>query len=206
MENQKKNTSLYVIIAVLCTLVFVLGGYIIYDKIIDKDTSKDSAQTTTTTTTNTNKNDNTSIDNNSTNKTFVIDNELIESAIKTSLIQNIGKDEKQGIWGYDNSIWAEGHKTLRTELKDDKIYAYVLAEIGTYTKKNGTYENTSGMAGPIVIIFTKNYEFISYEMPTDGEGWTESLKSIFPSDLVDQSTSVDYRVDFYQNQINAYLN
>lgn len=205
MDNQKKNTSLYVIIAILCTLVFVLGGYIIYDKINDKNTSNDSTQTATTTT-KTNKNDNTSIDNNSTNKTFVIDNKLIESAIKTSLIQNIGKDDKQGIWGYDNSIWAEGHKTLRTELKDDKIYAYVLAQIGTYTKKNGTYENTSGMAGPIVIIFTKNYEFISYEMPSDGEGWTESLKRIFPSDLVDQSTSVDYRVDFYQNQINAYLN
>lgn len=42
-------------------------------------------------------------------------------------------------------------------------------------------------------------------MPLAGEGWTDSLKRIFPSDLVDQSTSVDYRVDFYQNQINAYL-
>jgi hypothetical protein len=201
MQNKSNN----VLVFMLLVLVFVLGGYIIYDKINDKNTSNDSTQTATTTT-KTNKNDNTSIDNNSTNKTFVIDNKLIESAIKTSLIKNIGKDEKQGIWGYDNSIWAEGHKTLRTELKDDKIYAYVLAQIGTYTKKNGTYENTSGMAGPIVIIFTKNYEFISYEMPSDGEGWTESLKRIFPSDLVDQSTSVDYRVDFYQNQINAYLN
>ena len=156
MDNQKKITRLYIIIAILGTLVFALGAYIIIDKI--------------TTTINSDKGNSTSTDNYSTNKPFVIDNEQIESAIKTSL-----------------------------------IYAYVVALIGTYTKNNETYNDGSAMAGPMVILFTKKYEFISYKIPADGMGWTESLKSIFPSDLIDQATNVNYKDDFYQNQINAYL-
>ena len=192
MDNQKKITRLYIIIAILGTLVFALGAYIIIDKI--------------TTTINSNKDNSTSTDNYSTNKPFVIDNEQIESAIKTSLIENIGKkDEGLGYLDNSNSILAEAHKTLRTELKDDVIYAYVVALIGTYTKNNETYNDSSAMAGPMVILFTKNYEFISYKIPEDGMGWTESLKSIFPSDLIDQATNVNYKDDFYQNQIKAYL-
>lgn len=39
MEEKKSNTSLYIIIVVLCLLVLGLGGYIAYDKIIsNKDT------------------------------------------------------------------------------------------------------------------------------------------------------------------------
>ena len=192
MDNQKKITRLYIIIAILGTLVFALGAYIIIDKI--------------TTTINSNKDNSTSTDNYSTNKPFVIDNEQIESAIKTSLIENIGKkDEGLGYLDNSNSILAEAHKTLRTELKDDVIYAYVVALIGTYTKNNETYNDSSAMAGPMVTLFTKKYEFISYKIPEDGMGWTESLKSIFPSDLIDQATNVNYKDDFYQNQIKAYL-
>ena len=192
MDNQKKITRLYIIIAILGTLVFALGAYIIIDKI--------------TTTINSDKDNSTSTDNYSTNKPFAIDDEQIESAIKTSLIENIGKkDEGLGYLDNSNSILAEAHKTLRTELKDDVIYAYVVALIGTYTKNNETYNNSSAMAGPMVILFTKKYEFISYKIPADGMGWTESLKSIFPSDLIDQATNVNYKDDFYQNQINAYL-
>ncbi len=36
MENQKKNTGLYVIIAILCVLVIGLGGYIVSSKLLDK--------------------------------------------------------------------------------------------------------------------------------------------------------------------------
>ena len=100
MDNQKKITRLYIIIAILGTLVFALGAYIIIDKI--------------TTTINSDKGNSTSTDNYSTNKPFVIDNEQIESAIKTSLIENIGKkDEGLGYLDNSNSILAEAHKTLR---------------------------------------------------------------------------------------------
>ena len=35
MEEKKSNTSLYIIIVILCLLVLGLGGYIVYDKILD---------------------------------------------------------------------------------------------------------------------------------------------------------------------------
>lgn len=36
MENEKKNTGLYAVIAILCVLVIVLGGYIVSSKLLDK--------------------------------------------------------------------------------------------------------------------------------------------------------------------------
>lgn len=38
MENQNKNSGLYVLVAVLCVLVLILGGYIVYDKVLSKPT------------------------------------------------------------------------------------------------------------------------------------------------------------------------
>ena len=35
MDNQKKNTGLYVLIVILCLLVLALGGYIVYDKCLN---------------------------------------------------------------------------------------------------------------------------------------------------------------------------
>ena len=43
MENQKRNTVLYILIITLFVLVLALGGYIVYDKIInDKEIGSDS--------------------------------------------------------------------------------------------------------------------------------------------------------------------
>lgn len=50
MDSQKKNTGLYVLIAILCVLVLALGGYIVYDK-----TQNDKSSTTTTTDTTNNE-------------------------------------------------------------------------------------------------------------------------------------------------------
>lgn len=152
-----------------------------------------------------------------------LDNEKIETAIKMALVKNIAENE--GIISVDdNSILAEGHKTLRTEIKDDKINAYVLASIGIYTEtddlipeykkqfeiqipeKNVTYLMGQSMQGPFVIVFTKNYEFTSYNIPSDGMGWNESLKELFPDDLLEEATGVDYGTDFFKNQIKSYLN
>lgn len=36
MENQNKNNRLYVLIGILCILVLILGGYIVYDKFLSK--------------------------------------------------------------------------------------------------------------------------------------------------------------------------
>lgn len=36
MENQSKNNGLYVLVGILCVLVLILGGYIVYDKLLSK--------------------------------------------------------------------------------------------------------------------------------------------------------------------------
>ncbi len=53
MDNQKKNTGLYVLIAILCVLVLALGGYIVYDK------TQNNKTTTTDTTNNASNSNNT---------------------------------------------------------------------------------------------------------------------------------------------------
>lgn len=55
MENQKKNTGLYIIIAILCVLVIVLGGYIVSSKLLDKKQDNQTNQNKT--------NDNTATNN-----------------------------------------------------------------------------------------------------------------------------------------------
>ena len=39
MENQKNNSGLMVLIVILCLIVLGLGGYIVYDKVINKEKS-----------------------------------------------------------------------------------------------------------------------------------------------------------------------
>ena len=42
MENQNKNSELYVLIVILCILVLGLGGYIVYDKVINPQNTQKS--------------------------------------------------------------------------------------------------------------------------------------------------------------------
>lgn len=54
MNNQKKNTGLYVLIAILCVMVLALGGYIVYDKIQNNKTTATDTTNNASNSTNTN--------------------------------------------------------------------------------------------------------------------------------------------------------
>lgn len=82
MDVQKKNTGLYVLIAILCVLVLVLGGYFVYDK---THNDKTSATTTTDTTNNTaNSNTNTLVSKLDNTKDWVYDAEYTKNVTANS--------------------------------------------------------------------------------------------------------------------------
>lgn len=64
MESQSKNIGLYIVIGILCILVLLLGGYIVYDKVLsDKHSSEN------------NNNSNVAENNNQSNNNTVSSNE-----------------------------------------------------------------------------------------------------------------------------------
>ena len=135
-----------------------------------------------------------------------IDEALLEAEIKKAIIK-ITKEKFEG-YGYENPVYAEGHKTLRSEIKENQIYAYVDAEFGVYTKENGQWYDRSGSAGPLILIFSirsnNNYEYDSFiQALIDGD--VINFVDEFPSDLVSEYENTDYGTDFFQDQINSYL-
>lgn len=75
MDNQKKNTGLYVLIFILFVLVLALGGYIVYDK----TQNKKPVETSTTNTTNTNTDTNTLVSKIDNTKDWVYDAEYTKN-------------------------------------------------------------------------------------------------------------------------------
>jgi hypothetical protein len=199
----KKKRKLLIFTIILAIYVLGIGSYIVYDKLeVRKQTNEN------------NKNNIKDVIE-SVSETIVepiqevlqsnnVDDTLNE-AIKTSLIVNIATDETVGLTRNSNTFYAEGHNVLKTENTEDGIVVYLTAIIKTFVIKNGEYINTSSIYNPIKITFNKSYEFVSFEMP-NSEDWENSLKEIFPSDLVTSASSVDYRIDFYEDQIKNYLN
>ena len=137
------------------------------------------------------------------------DEEKIEDAIKSALLNEIVRKEVLGIVPDLNVVTpAEGHETLRTEVVDGKLYAYVTAQVSV-TPKDGSEYTDSSVSAPFVLIFdiddSGNYVYSDYKIPEDGGNFTDSLKEIFPEDLIEKATNADYSSDFYQDQIKSYL-
>ena len=144
--------------------------------------------------------------NNKQEESYVVDETKLESVVKKTLIEKIGKSE-DGPCYKEDGICAEGHKILRYEIKDNKIFAYVLAEIVLYISENGKYNESSGQAGPITMIFdieNDYYKIYEVKQPANGASYDKSLKEMFPYDLINK-TKENYNTDFYQNQIKTYL-
>lgn len=112
----------------------------------------------------------------------------------------------------ENNHYAEGHKILKAEKKDGKIYAYVVAEYGLYELKDGVVTVTNAAARPLTLIYevkegdVMEYVLTQYMKTEDGgdDVWLASLQKMFPEDLID-SAKVDYSDEFYQKQIRNYF-
>ncbi len=188
MENKK--SGLLILIIVLSLLVIGLGSYLVYDKV-----SKD----------------NEIIDDKENDNTDTPITQINESSLETEISKAIIKIANEELFVFEDSVYAEGHKTLRSEIKNNQIYAYVLATYGAYIKENGQWDITSGSAGPLVLVFNiksnSNYEYDSSTLPPESCGNVSCASLIFPSDLiVEAENNQDFSTDYYQNQIKKYLN
>lgn len=136
------------------------------------------------------------------------DNNSLESYIKKAIIEIVNEKLYKDVTDKTEKVLAEGHKTLKTEEKYGKIYVYVVAEYGVYELENDEIMPVSASASPITIVLdSSDYRMIEYSLPSDNgdEAWMASLKEMFPEDLISEVTSVDYKEEFYQEQIKKYF-
>lgn len=136
------------------------------------------------------------------------DKNSLESYIKKAIIEIVNEKLYKDVTDKTEKVLAEGHKTLKTEEKDGKIYVYVVAEYGVYELKNDEIMPVSASASPITIVLdSSDYRMIGYSLPSDNgdEAWMASLKEMFPEELIFEVTSVDYKEEFYQEQIKKYF-
>ena len=160
-----------------------------------------------------NNKNNTNTINTTNTGSFKINDNVLEEYVKKALIKIVNDEYYKDVNDREETTGAEGHKILKSEIKDNQIYAYVVAEYGVYKLEDGESTPVSATATPITLIFdtadeTQGYKMIKYLIPSDNgdDAWLSSLKEIFPADLIDSAKSVDYKEDFYQNQIKSYVN
>ena len=206
INNEEKQNDNKRIIIFLILIIIGLVGFIVYDKIISKDNvDKINVEVKE-------ENKNEVIKE---NKDFSINMDLIEKNIKIALTKKVPYTSSENAGtaiglAYTEAYYdvvAEGHKTLGTELKENKIYVYVLGYIQAYKTENGKYESGPAVSAPFVLIFDKDYEFESYLMPEDGDMYFYSLKKIYPTNLAEQAINEQGRWidDNVNEQINSYL-
>lgn len=77
--------------------------------------------------------------------------------------------------------YAEGHTILDTEETENGYKVYTVSTYGTFNFCGDHFEHGSGCGAiPTVLIFDNAHNLIGYQTPMDGEGWTESIKVLFP--------------------------
>lgn len=141
--------------------------------------------------------------------TKTIDEQKLESAIKEALI-GLAKKETVSLKNNTNE-YAEGHIILKSEIKDDTIYAYILARYGVYELKDNKPSIVSGSSTPITVIFkngnSNKYELNKLIQPKDGSEYNSSLKEMFPEELIDSTKKLSngtYEEEF-NKQIMEYI-
>lgn len=141
------------------------------------------------------------------NKKETINDNVLELSTKKAIIEIANKSftiENDLIGGY-----AEGHKILGSEIKDNNINAYVVAEYGVYNFSDKTPMSASASAMKLIFVKEEQegyYKLEDYKIPEEGENYEKTLKEIFPENLIKDATSVNYQDNFYQEQILSYLN
>lgn len=91
--------------------------------------------------------------------------------------------ENEGLY-LDGECCGEGHKILGSSLKDNILKVYALTMTGNYGFQNDMFIKISGSGViPAVLNFEKDgedYKLLEIEYPTDGDGYEESIKQMFP--------------------------
>lgn len=118
---------------------------------------------------------------------------ILELSVKKALI-----DIAQEKYENDNySLYGESHKILGYEVKDNKIYVYLVARYGLYNKDNCESNNESSDELTLIFNEEKNDEGI-YEL--------KEYKENTISNKYKNKANVNYQDNYFVVQLNKYCN
>ena len=120
---------------------------------------------------------------------------ILEMSVKKSLmdIATIEYENKE------NYIHAESHKILDSEIKNDKIYVYVVANYGLFAKSEHKLSSADTKRTTMTMIFEKNKN-------ESGIYTLEEYKENTIPDYLKKKASVNYEDDYFQKQLDRYYN
>lgn len=129
---------------------------------------------------------------------YVVNNEpninVLEMSVKKSLI-DIANDEYENDGNY---IYAEGHKILGSEVKNDEIYVYVAANYGIFTQNENGLNSINSKKNTLTMIYIKDKnESEIYELK-------EYKEDSIPNNLKNEA-NVNYDDEYFKNQLNSYI-
>ena len=84
-------------------------------------------------------------------------------------------------------------------------YAYMWIVDTAYYKENGKLEEGSGSSTAYKVKF-KDGEVVSYENPTDGAGYKESIEELFPKDVAKKIMAFNYDFSKMDKIVKDYYN
>lgn len=104
--------------------------------------------------------------------------------------------EQQRTWYTGEECQAEGHIILEHEEADGLTTVYMLTTYGEYQFQNVDYLIKASGTGviPAVLSFREDKngetEVINFEWPSDGSGYNDSIKEMFPEHLWDRALTI----------------
>ena len=120
---------------------------------------------------------------------------VLEMSVKKSLI-DIANDEYKNDGNY---IYAEGHKILGYEIKNDEIYVYVAANYGIFNQNGNELNSINSQKGTLTLIYQKRKNANgTYELK-------EYKENSIPEEIK-KKADVNYEDNYFKNQLNSYIN
>lgn len=120
---------------------------------------------------------------------------VLEMSVRQSLI-DIANDEFKNDGNY---IYAESHKILDFEVKNDEIYVYVVANYGMFNENNNELSSVNSKKGALTMIYKKDKNNTGiYELK-------EYKENEIPDNLKEKA-NVNFEDAYFKEQLNSYCN
>ena len=120
---------------------------------------------------------------------------VLEMSVRQSLI-DIANDEFKNDGNY---IYAEGHKILDFEVKNEEIYVYVVANYGMFNENNNELSSVNSKKGALTMIYKKDKNNTGiYELK-------EYKENEIPDNLKEKA-NVNFEDAYFKEQLNSYCN
>ena len=120
---------------------------------------------------------------------------VLEMSVRQSLI-DIANDEFKNDGNY---IYAEGHKILDFEVKNEEIYVYVVANYGMFNENNNELSSVNSKKCTLTMIYKKDKNNTGiYEL--------KEYKEDEIPDNIKEKANVNFEDTYFKEQLNSYCN